>query len=176
MISAKQHIPKNERHLYSAKQVNLKALRKLKQNDSIQLNLPKGDTKGEVIDIFSGASGTKHIFIRSYIGTFPVSSIISIGKANVFMELTTEHGVFSVAGDADEVLIHQPSKVFNAKGFTFENDVKIPPVLPNTEGSSAKKLTSHAANSNNARPTPPKSPPPTLFNLFFQPLFKLQKE
>ena len=157
VISAKQHIPENERHLYSAKQVNLKALRELKQNDSIQLNLPKGDTKGEVIDVFSGASGTKHIVIRSYIGTLPVSSIISIGKANVFMELTIEHGVFSAAGDADEVLIHQPSEVFNAKGFTLENDVKIPQGLSCTEGVSSKRLASHTTNSDNARPIPPKS-------------------
>ena len=75
IASTKQHSPENERHLYSAKHVNLNALHKLKQNDSIQHKLPKGDTKGEVVDTFSGASGIKHIVIRSYSSTLVLQEV-----------------------------------------------------------------------------------------------------
>lgn len=125
-ISAKNHIGDNEHHLFSVKRAEPSALRALDMNDTILLNLPAGDVSAKVIDIYKGASGTKHIVVRSYIRGLPVSSIISLDEDNVFMELATEHGVFSAAGRFDEVLLHKPSELFDARGITFESDAKVP--------------------------------------------------
>ena len=129
VTSSHKHIHENEQHLYAVKRAEFSLLRNLKKSDAILLNLPIGNTEGEVVNITIGANGTKHVVIRSYINKLPVSSIISLGKNSVYMELTTEYGIFSAAGNTDEVLIHQPSKLFSAKGITFENDAKIPQQL-----------------------------------------------
>lgn len=108
LLAESSHINNSNRSLYSALSVNTSALNKLSENDVVTFNMAGSDTQGTISNIFYGASGAKHIVVRSVINGITVSSIITLGDKDVFLDVATKTGVFTGLGDKNAVLMHKP--------------------------------------------------------------------
>ena len=85
------------------------------------MNLPDEAVESQVVNIVKGASGSRHIILRSYVGGLPVSSVITLGESAIRLELATSHGLLSGLGSEAGVVLSNPSEVFHAKGFTQDD-------------------------------------------------------
>lgn len=120
-----RHITSSDKSFYSALSLNIQALNEIKEKDEIIINLPDGEERSTVKKIYSGANGAKHVILQSIVYGFPISSVITIGKQNVFMELSTEDGIYAAAGTKTEILLHKPSELFQAQGIMCEGGIEV---------------------------------------------------
>ena len=127
-VSSFSHISVHTKHLFSAATLDVDALKRLQKGDALLMNLPDEAVESQVVNIVKGASGSRHIILRSYVGGLPVSSVITLGESAIRLELATSHGLLSGLGSEAGVVLSNPSEVFHAKGFTqddFMDDTKL---------------------------------------------------
>ena len=120
-VSSFSHISVHTKHLFSAATLDVDALKRLQKGDALLMNLPDEAVESQVVNIVKGASGSRHIILRSYVGGLPVSSVITLGESAIRLELVTSHGLLSGLGSEAGVVLSNPSEVFHAKGFTQDD-------------------------------------------------------
>lgn len=131
-LSSFSHVSADTKHLFSAATLDVDALEKLQKGDALLLNLPNETIEGQVVNIVKGASGSRHVIVRSYMKGLPVSSVITLGESAVRLELVTSNGNLSGLGSDAGVVLSNPSEVFHAKGFT-QDDFIDPPTFSNAK-------------------------------------------
>ena len=114
------------RTLFTSSSIDAAHLSSLRVNDKVTLNLPANVTSATVLKIYDGASGSRHIVLRSEINGTLMSSVVTIGETDVFMDLATKQGYVTAIGDRNTVLLHNPTALrktlgVNGKDFIVPN-------------------------------------------------------
>lgn len=125
-LSSFSHVSIHSKHLYSVATLDIDALATLQKGDALLLNLPNESIESQVIKVVKGASGSRHVIVRSYVEGLPVSSVITLGETAVRLELVTSSGTLSGLGSDAGVVLSNPSEVFHAKGFTQDDFIDAP--------------------------------------------------
>ena len=124
------NISSKNKPFYSLATINTAALQTLNVNDLITFNVLGGATSGRIVKIFTGASGAKHITVQTTVNNTNVSSVITIGESDVFMDIVTEKGSFTASGNKQQVLIHKPSELYGNGQYFLDDAITTTPQTP----------------------------------------------
>ncbi|MBJ2128705.1 leucine-rich repeat domain-containing protein [Alteromonas sp. IB21] len=123
----------NDKSHFSIAQINSEALASVSVGETVSFNFPSNVTNARVSKITTGINGAKHITVRSTINGIPVSSLITIGDTDVFMDISTEQGYYTAMGDKDSVLMHKPDVLNSMRVKSFNDAIAPEPVLSLSE-------------------------------------------
>ena len=133
----------NDNSHFSIARINSQELSSLSIGDTVSFNFSSDTTNARVSKITKGVNGAKHITVRSTVKGIPVSSLITIGETDVFMDISTEQGYYTAMGDKDSVLMHKPD-VLNSMRVKSFNDAITPEPVINLSKSSVVPLGGNA--------------------------------